>query len=350
MPTDEVTMLLEGRRFFGWKEAHVRRSIESLCGTFSFALLDKWAIGQEAIVLHPGQRVKLFANSDVLIDGYIDRFDGSISASSRRLTITGRDITADLVDCSPLNAPGIWKNISLLNLAKALAVSFNLDVISETDIGANFPMFALQTGETAYEALTRAAQKRAVLIVSDNEGRLVLTSASNERTFDGLELGFNVLDASVSYDYTNRFRDYIVKGQAKTVGSGWSASSIQITGDAEDEEIERFRPRVIKATGNATKKDCQNQARWEANIRAAKSISVTSTVQGLRQTNGELWPVNRQTNVKIADIGVQHSLLITAVEYAITASGTITTIRLRRPDAYISQPPKVVKKVPNLGW
>jgi prophage tail gpP-like protein len=350
MPNDDVTMLLEGRRFFGWKEAHVRRSIESLCGTFSFALLDKWAIEQEAIVLHPGQHVELSVGDDVLIDGYIDRFEGSIAPQQRQLTITGRDKTADLVDCSPTGVPGSWKNIGLDRLALALASPYDIDTVVETDIGAKFPSFVLQTGETVYEALTRAAQKRAVMLVTDNEGRLVLTSSSTERTFDGLELGLNIKEASVSYDYSDRFSDYTVKGQSKTVGKGWTASTMSIVGEAFDDEIDRFRPRVLKATGSASKSDCQNQARWEANIRAAKSVSVRCTVQGVRQSNGDLWPTNRQTNVKIPDLGVQNSMLISTVEYAITGSGSVTSFELRRPDSYESKPAKTIKKIPNLGW
>lgn len=350
MPNDDVTLLLEGERFFGWKEAHVRRSIESLCGTFSFALLDKWAIEQQAIVLHPGQHVKLSIGDDVLVEGYIDRFAGAVGAAQRTLTITGRDKTADLVDCSPTGVPGSWKNISLDRLALLLASPYGIDVVTETNVGANFTSFALQTGETAFEALTRAAQKRAVLLVSDSEGRLVLTSASSERTFDGLELGFNLKEASVEYDYTERFSDYTVKGQSKTSGTGWTTKAVSIVGEAFDDEVSRFRPRVIKATGGSSTKDCQNQARWEAGIRAAKSVSVRCTVQGVRQSNGVLWPVNRQTNVKIPDLGVQNSMLIVSLEQSITASGSVTAFELRRPDAYASQPPKTITKIPNLGW
>jgi len=350
MPNEEVTMLLEGQRFFGWKEAHVRRSVESLSGTFSFSLLDKWAIEQDPLLIHPGQNVKLYYGNDQLIDGYIDRYDAAISESSRTLAITGRDKTGDLVDCSPTGVPGSWRNIKLDRLALLLASPYEIDVVTETDVGAAFPTFALQTGETAFEALTRAAQKRAVLLVTNNDGNLVLTSSSSERTYDGLELGFNIKDASVSYDFTERFSDYTVKGQTKTAGSGWDASTISITGEAFDDEVSRFRPRVLKATGAASKKGCQNQARWEANVRAAKSVTVRCVVQGLRQTNGDLWTINRQTNVKLPDLGVQNSMLITTVDFAITASGTVTSFELRRPDAYQSQPAKTVKSVPNLGW
>jgi len=116
--------------------------------------------------------------------------------------------------------------------------------------------------------------------------------------------------------------------------------------------VNRFRPLIIQAEGKMNRSRAQQRANWEANVRAARSQSVTLTVQDFVQGNGDLWDINQLVSVfaPVLYINPATELLITSTEYIINASGSFTRISLKRADAYQALPPKTVKSQNKLGW
>lgn len=324
--------------------------MEALCGRFSLATVDRWSLSSEDWVIYPGKFCRIDIGRDTLLEGYVDQVNPSIQASNHMINVVGRDKTADLVDCSAPDDPGTWNNIDMLRLAQSMATPFGINVVSEVGLGSRFPKWSTNSGESVFDALSRAALKRHVLLLSGRVGNLIITNAGSEVSTDRLVMGQNVLSASGDYDYSNRFSDYIVKGQDRVIKEGWDRTKISIKGEADDDEIERHRPKIIKGQGILTRKAAENQARWEANVRAAKSLKATVTVAGFRQSSGDLWEMNRLVNVDIPELLLFGSMLISAIEYAQGVdSGSITTMELTRPDAYTEEPPKTVKRIRNVG-
>ena len=102
-------------------------------------------------------RCELLISGDSVIKGHIDKVAPSFSATDHGITISGRDASADLVDCSAVHKPGHWLNQDALQLASILAGPFGVSVTAEGDIGAPIPSFKLEQGETAFEALDRCS-------------------------------------------------------------------------------------------------------------------------------------------------------------------------------------------------
>jgi prophage tail gpP-like protein len=98
--------------------------------------------------------------------------------------------------------------------------------------------------------------------------------------------------------------------------------------------------------------DARRRADWEARTRAAKSETVTVTVQGWRQPSGDLWPVNAIAHVKAPRLaGVDGELLISEVENSIDdKAGRITQIKLLRPDAFTPEPVLAKVKASGGAW
>lgn len=322
--------------------------MEALTGSFSMRTVDRWAINDEAWVMFPGRPCRILIGGDTILEGYIDKVAPSISTNNHTITVSGRDKTADLVDCS---LAGKWNNIDMLRLAQNMAQPFGISVSSEADLGARFPTWKIDAGETVFDSLSRAAKKRHVLLLTGRIGNLIITNTGNTAAGDRLLMGQNILRASGDYDFTDRFSNYTVKGQDKVRKGGWTKSTISIKGEADDEEVTRHRPKIIKGQGILTTKDAQNQARWEANIRAAKSFKASVDVKGFRQTTGDLWELNQLVDVDIPQLLLLGSMLISAIEYQQSSQGgSSTTMELTRPDAYTAEPPKTVKSVRNRGW
>jgi len=347
---DAIKIQVDGTDYSGWKSVTVQRSMEALTGRFTMTTVDRWALNAEAWTIYPGRFCRVLIGRDTILEGYVDSVNPSITKDSHEITVSGRDKTADLVDCG---TAGRWTNLTLLRLAQSMVDPFGINVVSEVDPGPAFETFSAEIGETVFEALSRAARKRHVLLLTGRVGNLVITNTGNTSAGDRLVLGSrgNILSASGGYDYTDRFSRYTVKGQSRTVGSGWGATTISIKGEADDDEVIRYRPKYIKGQGIVTVKDAQNQARWEALIRAAKSFKATVEVSGFRQSTGDLWEVNLLADVDVPELLLAGPMLISAIEYRQNdQDGSITSMELTRPDAYVDEPPRTIKKVRNLGW
>lgn len=347
---DTITLQVDGLDYSGWTSISIRRSMETLCGQFNMTTVDRWSLNNQDWVIYPGKFCRINIGRDTILEGHIDSVNPSIQSSNHTISISGRDGTADLVDCSAPDNPGTWNGLTLLQLAQSMASPFGINVVSEVGLGNKFTKWTVQSGESVFDSLSRAAQKRHVLLLSGSVGNLIITNTGEQLAFDRLVLGENVVSATGGYDFTNRFSDYTVKGQNRTVKDGWNKRTISIKGEASDEEVLRHRPKLLRATGIATKTDAENQAAWEANVRAAKSFKATVEVVGFRQTNTELWEINRIVNADIPELLLYGSMLISAIEYRQSESGSLTTLELTRPDAYISEPPRTVRKRTDSGW
>jgi prophage tail gpP-like protein len=344
---DNITIEVDGMVYSGWKSATVRRSLDSLCGSFTFTTYDRWSVKNKDWVLFPGKRCRVGIGSDTILEGYIDRIRPQIGAERHSVSVSGRDATADLVDCSTF---GTWNNATIYKLAKAMAEPFGVNVRIDVDGGEPFTKFTAQPGDTVFNVLSRAAAKRGILLLSGRVGNLLLTNAGASWADDQIAIGRNVKSASAEYDHTDRFSVYKVQGQSKDAGSGWGEETISSSGEAKDEWVERYRPKTINARGVATPEDAERQAAWMANVHAARAFRASAELIGFRQTTGALWEVNRLVSVDMPDLRLQGDMLISSAEYTQSESGSVTRVELTILEAYEPEPAKTVRKNRSIGW
>lgn len=346
----KADVIIGNHRFTGWKQITVSKSMESLCSSFNLTAIDKWSVGEWELV--PGSSIEIRLNNKKVLAGYIDKVDPTISTDSHEIRITGRDKTCDLVDCSAINAPGTWKEVTFETFVKALIQPFGLNFVKDYTIADKKQDFSIQSNEAVAATIQRYANERGLLLLSNCNGDLVVTETARDSSYDGLSYGVNIKQASASYDFTNRFSEYRVKGQEKTQGSGWTRTTINIFGKAVDEAITRHRPLQLSAEGKATNETARKRAEWEASIRAGKSCKVSVNVQGWEQSNGDLWDINHLVVTDIEPLQIENvTLLISSVEYSLSDTGSMTDISLKREDTFKPKP-KVNKKkaVPSGGW
>ncbi|EAS6150702.1 phage tail protein, partial [Salmonella enterica] len=207
-----IELFISGKVFSGWTGVSVRRSLEHLAGSFELELMMPGQPAPDGIT--PGLPLTLQINGVTVITGYLDTVKHKITATSNKISITGRDKTGDLVDCSAVFKGSQWHNRTLEQIAGDLCKPFGIRVIWQVDdatAAKPFATFTLQLSETVGDALTRAARHRGVLVTSNADGDLVFTRAGNQQT-DTLELGKNLLDADFTDDWRNRYSEYLVKG------------------------------------------------------------------------------------------------------------------------------------------
>ncbi|HVJ29759.1 MAG TPA: hypothetical protein VNA66_05560 [Gammaproteobacteria bacterium] len=340
----EVALVVGGKRYGGWKSIRITRSIESIAGSFALDVSDRWDGEQDPWPIAEEDSCRVEIDGEAVIDGYVDARDHSASESTRALSYTGRDRAAALVDNSLVLKQWTYRNVTLLELATALAKPWNVKVSAQAGLTLKKRgKVVIDPGDTAFEVLAREAAEDGVMLVSDGAGGVLITQSGTARATSLVER-HNIKAASVKYDGASRYHRYVVTAQA--AGSDEAAgNATRIQAEAIDEGVRRTdRVLLIRPDKGYSAADAKRRADWEARHRAASAETVLVTVLDWKQSNGSLWPLNALTRVRAPRlIGVDGDLAISQVDHTISEGGQITQLRLVRPDAFTPEPKGTVK-------
>lgn len=337
MATPVVRLTINDTSYDGWLSVNVTTSIENLSGTFSLSLTDRWSGQDTAVVIKPTDSCTLSINGQIVITGYVDVVNLNLDANNHGITVTGRDKTADLIDCCVANGTGQYKNLTLSEIAKRLCAPFNIPVISAVDDGAIFPTFNVEQGATVYETLQKLCGARQCLAMSNGLGSLLITRAGDSEASTPLAQGINIKSGSAAYDNSLRFSQYICKGQLQGADT---EEADEIAGNmamSVDDGVIRYRPLVIVADGQASKADCQKRADWERSTRRGRSRRFSIVTAGwLQELGGDLWQLNQLVTLKSEALGVFDKLLIASINFTLDENGELTTLDLTSADSYLT--------------
>ncbi|MFY1027113.1 phage baseplate assembly protein [Actinobacillus seminis] len=227
MSESKIELYLNEHIFSGWTRLSVFRSLESMSGQFDLGI----AIRPEDDVsqIKPGSKIQLKMNGQTVITGYLDSLSQSISGESKEISVSGRDKTADLVDCSVIHQSYHFKNQTLQQIAEVICKPFGIKVVWQaTEPGANekINVWQVEPGETAFDTLSKAARHKGVLVTSNVDGDLVFTDPS-DTVVGEFKLGENILELELNHDWTQRFSLYRVIGDAEQGGAKGNESAVQ---------------------------------------------------------------------------------------------------------------------------
>jgi prophage tail gpP-like protein len=334
MPSDDLELIVGGRSLSGWEEVEIQRSLEAIAGSFTVRASDKggWPVG-------PQSSCEIKMQGELALTGFVDQVRVSLGPREHSIEVAGRDKAGDLVDCSATNLPGHWDDVNLYDLVAQLCDPFQLTVVGAVDLGDPFVQFALQPGESVYEAIERACRLRAILATSDGLGRVILTRAKQDGTAVDLVEGQNLESIALTIDDTGRYRDYIVRGQQQASDIASVEDAAGSEGRAVDEGARANRTLILIAEGQVSDRTAEKRARWEATVRAARASPVSAVVTGWRQVpGGPLWQPNQLTNVHSPTLRIDMPMLVVSVRMRRSLTeGTITELGLVRPDAFLPE-------------
>jgi prophage tail gpP-like protein len=352
----DVQLVVDGQVHRGWRAMKAITTLDAPCAKFTLELAERWADAEDARprTVKPGASCQLLLGGDLVVDGWVDAVEVIYDERDHVLTVVARDKVCDLVDCAAvLDGPHEWTGLKLDEIARRLAAPYGVTVEAEVDVGAAFPRFAIQPGETAWEALSRAATARGVLVAGDGTGRLRLTRAGQaQRRAAPIVLGENVQRARGVFDHARRYSTVCVRGQGEGGGSaqgiyddsgatpvlvegGERTLALRGEGRASDAVVRRFRPRVIVAEAAGDARGFAARALWEVRHAAGDGTRVAYTVPGWRAADGKLWRVGELVPVSDPWLGIEAELLVATVIFSLTPSdGSVTEVEVTLPDAY----------------
>lgn len=318
MNSPDVRLKIDGREFGGWKRITIRRGLEQLAATFELSVTERWA-GQDVVrPIAPGSACTVLVSGTPVIIGYVDDVGIDYGDKSHTVTVSGRDKTGDLIDCS---APSTqFSGRTLAQVATDLCKPFGVGVKVATDIGGEFSRLKNNEGDSIFDTLEPAARIRAVLLLSDGLGNLVLSRTGTQRISDALELGRNVFKANGNFSHRDRFSSYQVKGQMAGTDEWNTEDAAHPLGTASDKAIKRHRPLTLLAEEQVDESSAKERAQWERNVRYGRSRRITYTVKGWHHSRG-LWQPGFMVPVKDSFLGVNDDRLISGVSLTLDEGG-----------------------------
>lgn len=339
----EVVLKVDGLKYAGWKSIDIRRSLEHAADSFALGLTDRWAGSEQRRPIRMGSPCEVWIGDRKLITGYVDDVNPSYNASERTINVEGRSKVADLIDCAlPLfNEKAQFKNQNFSALATRLAKHFSIDVVDEVGQFKPAQTRVMDTGVRIYEFLEELSREEAVFMVSDVDGNLVITRASEQKIDTTLVLGGNIKEAGGRFSMKDRFSKYYFMSQGGSWNENYGEAAAHVTGNAEDVRL-RFRPTVVLAEQANNAESIRKRAEWQRNVNYGRSQTVTYTVSGWHHSDG-LWEPNRLVRIVDDWMGLNGVWwLIATVRFRLDDGGQRTELTVMPKEAFdlIPLPPK----------
>jgi len=340
-----VRLDVDGQLYEGWKTINIQRGVEQMAGAFELVCADRWALQGQSLPILKGKSCRVSIDDVIVIDGWIDAAAPRYSARGHDLVIRGRDATCDLVDSSATADGGGWKGRSLrqiaVDLCKRHGITVSVDPAVAREADQPFLYQHLQIGETVFEALSRLARIRGVLLISDTQRGLRITRAGTGLAITPLVLGDNVLEADGEDSDLERYAEYRVIGQARETDYNAGATAQQIGRSAFDRSIRRGRLLIIDPMDATDARGCSQLAAWTAANRRARGERVTYTVRGWLDGSRPWAP---STLVRVVDPWARFDgeYLIAAVTYTLDQDGERTRLEVVPRAAYDLQPQREI--------
>lgn len=331
-----VRVNVGGFGFEGWTGVNVTRSVDDLAGTFDLTvcldrelsdslLMPELAEDTECSVDIFGQRV---------ITGFIDKRSGSGGPENYTLSLSGRSKTRNAVDSSALHPTGQFNNKKTSDIVKEISDRLQVPVKNELTDDPVHPRFIFRDGEFAERAIRTCCREFGITATDDEMGNIVLKEIGKRSGEDAVVLGVNVHTWNVSRDVTNRYSNYVTKGQSVPTDQNYGKQASEIVKMSEDSGLKSFRPLIVHMDGDADNTKVEKRANMEATRRMGEGIEVSVVVAGWTQESGAIWEPDRLHYVDIPIEGITNTMLLKTVSFSLSNDEFETALTFVPPEAY----------------
>lgn len=345
-----IILEAEGKKYSNWTNVRIERSLDAISGAFEFeAVADE----VQSFPILRGTAVRAYINNTVVMTGYVDTIQVSYSANEHRINIKGRDKTADIVDSHIDEKMEFKSEITLETVIRRVLDNLGMTdvkVINKVEGLAPFKKEELvsgKIGEKAFEFIDKYACKRQVVLTTDGFGNIVISRASDNllkiTLRNEVDAPFNTIkSAQVEYDDTERYHTYKMVTQANHSAepdmTDDPKKSTNRVGTYTDDKMRASRTYVAVAEGNGKEKSVEERAKWEANIRIAKSAKYSCIHVGHSpySHDGEPYQPNSLVTVEDQFADVSDNLLIVKTVHTLSPSdGSLTELHLLTKEAFL---------------
>lgn len=342
MALHDIQIKHEQNRHRGVQRGSVTLSLEELAPKFSFGYQSDLGPGRhdegEAWGLFAGDLIEILVDGEMLVDGYVVKSKVSRNAQAHSFQADGLAATLDLIDCEYMGRPRAFTRAKVSQIVAQIVQPWDFTVEVIGDEGDVLPRFKVEKSEKAFEAITRACRQRG-LWPRYRPGTYTIELVGLDATAGStpLVLGENVIEMERDTDWSERFSEYSGVGSCSGTDDQYGDAT-RFRDKLYDAGILRHRPMRLPARGADGVRDLATRLKLERNHRAGNSETITCTVSGWRDYEGNLWRPNNLHVVDAPELGIQTpKLLITTVEYGWDVDmkqGFVAKLTLKRRETF----------------
>lgn len=338
--TDDVVISVGGQYIAGWQQVRVTRGVERFPSDFEITATERFPMSANDLAIVPGSDVEVYIGQNLVLTGYLDRYQPEVSAHSHSIRLAGRSKCEDLVDCSVDINNSTINGPDALTIATTLASPYGISVTNRSGSpGPTIPVFNINLTETPFEIVERVSHYAGFLAYDDTAGNLVLARGPTGAMASGFTQGGNVQSAAAAFSMDQRYRTYKCVLQSvdvyKDIGTNNGVQQATDPGARADRTLYIITPQTIP--GGSLQ---QQTAAWAMNRRWGRSQAVRIVCDSWRDTAGTLWEPNTTATVDVAAVKVvNQNWVISEVSYIRDLqTGTRAELVLMPPQAFSVQP------------
>ena len=317
------------------KNARIMTAIDNM--VFGWSTRIPWNMGDNPdldflMIPFTYPEASIYIGNDRIVNGFLYEVAPLKTIDGIFIELTGYSFTADIMD-SELKPPFEISQIELVDRAKQLVSPLGIDVLLDpgTNQGGVFDRVTASNGDTIGKHLMDLATQRSVLLSSDEDGNLLITSAKTDNfagfiseEFPGVELWGS------TFDGRKRFNAYRAYGQSPG-DNAKEAVSI-------DQNIPITRFTSFNVTDNI-KGELQKVADWKKTGQIKKALQLSLTVNDWFSNSGQRWKHNTVVTILSPTLFLPQGFvfLIKSVEYILTEAGRSTKLSLVPPQVFTGE-------------
>lgn len=333
-PPDVITVFI-GDVELNVVNARIMTAIDNM--VFAWSARIPWDMGDNPdldflLIPFTYPEASIYIGNDRIVNGFLYKVAPLKTIDGVFMGITGFSFTADVMD-SELKPPFEINKIELVDRAKQLVSPLGIDVLLDpgTNQGGVFDRVTASAGDTIGKHLMDLATQRGVLLSSNEDGNLLMTSAKTNNfagfiseEFPGVEKWGGIFDGR------KRFNAYRAYGQSP----GDNAKEVV----SIDKNIPVTRFTSFNAT-DAIEGELQKVADWKKTTKIKEALQLSITVNDWFTDRGERWTHNTVINVVSPTLFLPQGFvfLVRSVEYILTETGRSTKLSLVPPQVFTGE-------------
>lgn len=346
-PNNELALTIAGKQHYDWQSYEVDSDLLIAADAWQFDIAPTALVLPDFINIDSDVRLTL--DGKRILTGVMDDVTESIAKNQHVISLSGRDLAGQLLDCSVPLFDG--QELSLSQILKQFLSPFNIPYLIEAASTAIRQKVTVDVGETVWEAISKAAEANGLWQWFSPEGVLIV-GEPNPKTAtvahlvlrrDGI--GNNVQSLTYHRSLNNRYSSVTVLSQTTktdplfyqdvegTADNEAEADNTQpnIKATLTDGGVSRYRPKIVMAS------DCENLAAARAK---AKKIMVdgqlnghnlTAVVKGHYTESGVQWQPRQRVTVFSELHDINGTFFIMGRKFKLSRVGGKTTeLRLKQ--------------------
>jgi prophage tail gpP-like protein len=354
MQTDRVQVLIAGKVHSQWERYEIDSDLMTPADAWCVSLGMSGGLVPPYVV--EGASVIIKVGDDTVMTGYVDEIRHAVNKTSHTLSMFGRDLAADLVDCS---APVISRaNLSLKEIVAAITGEFKkLKIRIDSDLTYARKKFCVEPGQTAWDALAGAAELNGLWAWFEPDGTLVVggpdyfSPVVASLTLRKNGKGNNVLSLEKSGSQVGRYSIVTVLGQAP--GTYLEQGIPNLSASCKDANVYRHRPKIVFDPEAEDTGMCGARAHKIRDDSELHGLTITAVVQGHRivapgePSDKKLWAPGQRVRVLSEPHGIDEVFFLMARRFVRNRmDGSRTTLTLKKDGFWLAGAHRNMKHMP----